>query len=185
MLSLASSDDKFKTSFEIIENGVGVFKGIIDEISQTQVPSYVFSPPRRLLRVDKLLPLTTKMILRTQGGTIYLIGQHGDSETAQGVVFRSFRLFQADEHKFHWQRRVSVQHSVVKLKETENIQDMTPAYIWGSYEPTPEQFDRETHISNETARFITNHPLQRQDRIDGKDVVRVDEQLGLFIATLG
>jgi hypothetical protein len=183
MLSLASTDEKFKTRFEIIENGQGVFAGIIDEISQTQVPSYVFSPPRRLLRVDKLLPLSTKMILRTQGGTIYLIGQHGDSETAQGTVFRSFRLFQSTK-RYHWERRVSRTHPVTGLAMTEDVVNMTPPYIYGSYEPTPEAFDRETHVSIETARFITNQPIQRQDRIDGKDVVRVDEQLGLFIATL-
>jgi hypothetical protein len=183
MLSLASVDEKFKTRFEIIQNGVGVFTGIIDEISQTQVPSYVFSPPRRLLRVDKLLPLSTKMILKTQGGTIYLIGQHGDSETAQGTVFRSFRLFQSTK-LFHWQRRQSKLNAVTNLPETEEMIDMTPPYIYGSYEPTPEAFDRETHVSVETARFITNQPIHRQDRVDGKDVIRVDEQLGLFIATL-
>ena len=183
MLSLDNADERFKTRFEIIENGSGVFSGIIDEISQTQVPSYVFSPPRRLLRVDKLLPINTRMIVRTQGGTVFLIGQHGDSETTQGTVFRSYRMFQATK-RYHWQRRVSTVNKLTKLPETDGVQDMTPPYIWGSYEPTPEQFDRETHVSIETARFITNHPIQRQDRIDGKDVVRVDEQLGLFIATL-
>lgn len=184
MLSLANVDERFKTHFEIIENGVGTFTGIIDEISQTQVPSYVFSPPRRLLRVDRLLPITTKLIIRTQGGTIFLIGQHGDSETTQGTVFRSFRLFQASK-KFHWQRRLSKVEPITGLAETESMEDMTPSHIWGSYEPTPEMFDRQTHVSMETARFITNQPIKRQDRIDGKDVVRVDEQLGLFIATLG
>jgi hypothetical protein len=183
MLSLASVDDKFRTRFEIIQNGAGVFTGIIDEISQTQVPSYVFSPPRRLLRVEKLLPLSTKMILRTQGGTIYLIGQHGDSETAQGTVFRSFRLFQSTK-LFRWERRQATTNIVTGLPETDQMVPMDPALIYGSYEPTPEAFDRETKVSIETARFITNQPIKRQDRIDGKDVIRVDEQLGLFIATL-
>lgn len=183
MLTLDSADEKFKTRFEIIENGTGVFHAIIDEISQNQVPAYVFSLPRRLLRIDKNLPLSTRMILRTQGGTIFLIGRHGDSETFQGTVFRSFRLFEATQ-KYHWQRRVLKANRLTGLAESESLQDMQPAYIWGSYEPTPEAFDRETHVANESARFITNHPIQRQDRVDGKDVIRVDEQLGLFIATL-
>lgn len=183
MLSLGSVDERFKTRFEIIENGSGIFTGIIDEISQTQVPSYVFSPPRRLLRVEKDLPISTTMILRSEGGTVFLIGMHGDSETSQGTVFRSYRLFQAID-RFHWQRRITDSDAVTGLAKTDGLQDMSPSYIWGSYEPTPEQFDRETHVSIETARFITNQPLLRQDRVDGKDVVRVDHQLGLYIATL-
>jgi hypothetical protein len=183
MLNLENVDEKFKTIFEIIENGSGIFKGIIDEISQTQVPAYVFSPPRRLLRVHKNLPISTSMIIKTQGGTIFIVGYNGDSETAQGTVFRSFRLFQSPQ-KFRWQRIQEYIEPVTGLRGDTALQDMNPAYIYGSYEPTPEQFDRETHISIETARFITNQPIRRQDQIDGKNVVRVDHQLGLYIATL-
>lgn len=183
MLSLATSDDKFYTKFEIIENGSGVFSGIIDEISQTQVPAYVFSQPRRLLRIEKNLPVKTNMVLRTQGGTVFLIGENGDSETAQGVVFKSFRLFQAIK-KYHWQIKKSIVEPVTGLKGDEKLIDAPVPYIWGSYEPTPESFDREVKVAVETARFITNHPIQRQDYIEGKNVVRVDYQLGLYIAVL-
>jgi hypothetical protein len=183
MLGFNNIDEKFRTKFEIVENGSGVFTGVIDEISQTQVPSYVFSPPRRLLRVDRRLPLNTTMVLRTNGGTVFLIGHHGDSETNQGTVFRIYRLFEPTK-TYHWQRRTQYVDPVTLLQADDGMHDMSPAYIWGSYEPTPEQFDRETHVSIETARFITNQPIQRQDHLDGKSVVRVDYQLGLYIATL-
>lgn len=183
MLSLKGADERFKTAFEVIENGAGVFTGVIDEISQSQVPSYVFSSPRRLLRIERLLPINTSMVIRTAGGTTYLVGQHGDSESTEGVVFRSFRLFEPTG-RYKWERPVRALEPVTGLKQSESLQPMVPAMIWGSYEPTQEAFDREYHVANETARFITNQPVQRQDRIGGKDVIRVDKQLGLYIATL-
>lgn len=183
MLNLGNADSKFRTRFQVIENGTGVFTGIIDEISQTQVPAYVFSPPRRLLRVNRNLPINTTMVIRTQGGTVFLVGENGDSETAQGTVFRSFRLFQAIK-RYRWQRKSQYIEAVTGLEGDITLVDHGSGFVWGSYEPTPEQFDRETHVSIETARFITNQPLERQDVIDGKNVVRVDYQLGLYIATL-
>lgn len=183
MLSLENADERFKIKFEVIENGLGTFGGVIDEINQVPGSTAVFSAPRRILRVDKLLPINTRMVVRTQGGTVCLVGLHGDSESFQGTVFRSFRLFQAT-NKYSWERRVSEIDTVTQLPKTEGMRPMDPPMIWGSYEPTPELFDREHRVPIETARFITNHPVQRQDRIDGKDVARVDYQLGLYIATL-
>jgi len=184
MLSLRSSDDRFKIRFEIIENGSGVFSGVIDEISQTQVPNYVFSLPRRLLRVDKGLPINTSMVVLSQGGTPYMIGEHGDSEAPEGMVFRSYRLFEPSG-KYSWRRPTKVVDVVTGLPKSDELQNMTPATIWGLYEPNQrEAFDREYYVSTEQASFITNQPIKRQDRIDGKDVIRVDYRLGLYIATL-
>lgn len=184
MLSLRTSDDRFKIKFEIIENGSGIFSGVIDEIAQSQVPNYVFSLPRRLLRVDKGLPINTAMVVRTQGGTPYMIGEHGDSEATEGLVFRSYRLFEPSG-KYSWKRTTKVYDQVTNLLKSEDLVDMEPATIWGLYEPTQrEAFDREYYVSQEQASFITNQPIKRQDRIDGKDVIRVDYRLGLYIATL-
>lgn len=181
MLSLQSADDRFEIEFSVIENGSGTFKGIIDEISQTQAPSYVFSPPRRILRVKPGLVITTSMVIRSAGGTNYLIGAHGDSETAEGTVFRSFRLFET--HTLYTiQRRVTETDDITGLEGDSELEEIDT--IWGTYEPLPEIFDRETRVPTETARFITNYPLQRQDVIDGKSVARIDRQLGLYIATL-
>lgn len=181
MIGLKCIDDQFEIEFSIIENGSGNFKGIIDEISQTQAPSYVFSPPRRILRVNPRLLLSTSMIIRSPGGTTYMMGEHGDSETSEGVVFKSFRLFETHT-RFPVERRTQVVDAFTGLKK-DSVQTQVTT-IWGAYEPLPEVFDREIRVPTETARFITNYPLQRQDIIEGKSVFRVDKQLGLYIATL-
>lgn len=181
MLSLQSIDDKFNITFEILENGSGTFKGIIDEIVMNQAPSFVFVPPRRLLRVPATLPLNTSMIVRSQAGTVYMLGEHGFAESFQGTVFNSFRLFPTHD-RYAIMRRVAVNDAVTGLKKDDSV--IQVATVWGSYEPLPEAFDRETRVAAETARFITNHPIERGDIIDGKRVFRVDKLLGLYIATL-
>lgn len=184
MLSLHGADDRFKIRFDVIENGSGSFHGIIDEISQNQVPNYVFTLSRRLLRVDQGLPLNSSMVIRSAGGTPFLLGEHGDAEATEGVIFRSYRLFQPSG-RYKWERVVRVTDPVTGLLESEGLQEMVPAYIWGSFEPAQrEAFDREYHVSTEQAQFITNQPIRRQDRVEGKDVIRVDFRLGLYIATL-
>lgn len=181
MLSLASIDDKFNIRFEVIENGSGTFGGIIDEIVQNQAPSFIFVPPRRLLRIPAELPVETGMVIRSEGGAIYFTAEHGESETFQGTVFKSFRLFPTHD-KFFLKRRMKTIDVVTNLEVDDEIVDI--ANIWGAYEPQPEAFDRETRVAAETARFITNYAIKREDIIDDKRVFRVDKQLGLYIATL-
>lgn len=181
MLSLASIDDKFNIRFEIIENGSGTFGGIIDEIVMNQAPSFVFVTPRRLLRVPADLPVRSAMVIRSEGGAIYMVGEHGESESFQGTVFKAFRLFPTHE-KWSLKRRLKTTDLVTGLEKDSEIVEV--ALIWGSYEPLQEQFDRETRVAAETARFITNHPIENGDIIAGKRVFRVDKELGLYIATL-
>jgi len=181
MLSLASIDDKFNIRFEIIENGSGVFHGILDEIVMNQAPSFVFVAPRRLLRVPAGLPLNTAMIIKSEAGTNYMLGEHGFAESFQGTVFNAFRLFPTSS-KFALMRSSTRADLVTGLETNDRVEPI--ANIWGSYEPTPEQFDRELRVAAETARFITNHPIERGDIIDDKKVFRVDKELGLYIATL-
>lgn len=181
MITLENVDNRFEIEFSVIQNGSGRFKGVIDEISQTQAPSYVFSQPRRILRVKPGLLISSTMVIRSAGGTNYLIGNHGDSENAEGTIFRSFRLFETHT-LYSLQRRLKVTEPITGLREDTELDEI--AQIWGTYEPLPEMFDRETRVAAETARFITNYPIQRQDVIDNKSVFRVDQQLGLYIATL-
>lgn len=181
MLSLQVIDDKFEIMFTVIDNGSGQFRGIIDEISQTQAPSYVFSPPRRILRVKPGSLVDSAMVIRSAGGTNYLVGEHGDSETHEGKVFKSFRLFET--HTLYPVKRLeTLVEPITNLPSRE--EPVTVATIWGTYEPLPEIFDRELRVPAESARFITNYHLERQDIVDGKQVVRVDQQLGLYIAIL-
>ena len=182
MLSLATISEKFHIQFEILENGEGTFSGIIDEIVMNQAPSFVFVVPRRLLRVPAELPVRSGMVVRSEGGAIYMVGDHGESESFEGTVFKAFRLFPTHERWIVYRRMKTI--DIVTSLPMDEGEPVEVANIWGSYEPLPEQFDRETRVAAETARFITNYALEPGDIVAGKRVFRVDKELGLYIATL-
>lgn len=142
----------------------------------------MFTLPRRLLRVETRMPVTTGMVLRTPEGTVFMVGAHGAAETHQGALYKNFRLFEATG-QFSWQRRGKEIDPATRLPRDSGLQDL-PA-IWGAYEPTPEMFDRQMRTSFEAGRFITTADVQLNDVVDGKKVSRVDVQLGLRICVLG
>lgn len=182
MPSLPRADDRFATPLTVIEGGSGQFRGVITEPSQGEVPSYQFNLPRRLLRVDAATPIAAGMVVRSHDGTVFMIGQHGDSETSHGPAFRSFRLFEASQ-KFSWKRRGKVTDTRTGLTKDSVLADQPE--IWGVYEPSPEMFDRQMRTSFESGRFITNADVQRDDVVNGMKVSRVDIQLGLRLCQLG
>jgi hypothetical protein len=181
MLSLRNVAERFQTRFEIIENGSGTFSGIINEIVLNNPPAGIFNMPNRIVRVAPNLPLLSGMVIRSEAGTVYLVAEHGYSESWEGPIFRAFRIFPTFE-KFAIERQVKQNEVVTGLPKTESLD--TVATVWGIYQPQPEIFDRGTRVSDETGRFITNYPLQRGDMVRGKRVFRVDKELGLYIATL-
>lgn len=182
MPSLQRADDRFSTPLTVLEGGSGQVSGVITEPGQGEVPAYAFNLPRRLLRVDASKPLKAGMVIRASEGTVWMVGQHGDAETYQGAVFRTFRLFEASG-KFKWQKRGKKIDPVTTLPTDAKLIDQPD--VWGSYEPSPEMFDRQMRTSFEGGRFITNANIQRDDIVDGKKVSRVDIQLGLRLVTLG
>lgn len=182
MPSLQSADDRFGTLLTIIEGGSGQFTGIVTEPGQGEVPSYQFNLPRRLLRVSTDLAITPGLVIRTPEGSVYMVARHGDSEGNRGSIFRTFRLFEATE-QFTWRRRSKVIDPVTRLEKDSGLTEQ--GVIWGSYEPSPEMFDRQLRTTFETARFITNAQVQKDDVVNGMKVSRVDNQLGLKLVTLG
>jgi hypothetical protein len=182
MPSLHNADDRFGTLLTVIEGGSGDFTGIVSEPGQGEVPSYQFNLPRRLLRVNSGLPLQTGMVVRSPEGTTWMLAKHGDSEVHSGALFRNFRLFEATQ-QFSWEKRGKVIDPITRLPKDAGM--VAQPDIWGSYEPSPEMFDRQMRTSFEAGRFITTADVKRDDIVDGKKVSRVDIQLGLRLCTLG
>lgn len=179
---LSATDQRFLVTFDIIEGGSGQFKGIISEPGQGEVPSFQFNLPRRLLRIQTGLPVVAAMVIRDQSGGVYMLGEHGTSETHGTTLFRNYRLFEAPQ-QYDWQTRGKSIDPVTRLQTDTGL--TPPIRIWGVYEPSPERFDRTTHVSFEAGRFITNRVIKRDDLVDGRKVNRVDNQLGLSLAVLG
>jgi hypothetical protein len=182
MPSLQRADDRFGTPLTVLEGGSGQFTGVITEPNQGEVPAYLFNLPRRLLRVSASLPVKPGMVVRGTGGTVWMLGEHGDAETNQGIIFRSLVMFEATQ-QFTWQKRSKVKDKITGLDKDAGL--VAQPSIWGCYEPSPEMFDRQLHSNFETARLITTADVQRDDVVNGMKVNRVDVQLGVRIVTLG
>lgn len=182
MPSLQRADDRFGTPLTVVDGGSGRITGVVSEPGQGEVPSYQFNLPRRLLRVDIRSPLKAGMVVKSREGTIWMIGSHGDAETYDGTLFRTFRMFEATQ-KFKWEKRGKAIDPVTRLPKDTGL--VAQPEIWGVYEPSPEMFDRQMRTTFEGGRFITNAPIERDDVVDGKKVSRVDIQLGLRLAQLG
>lgn len=182
MPSLHNPTSRFSTGFTITQGGSGHFQGVLTEPNQGETPSYQFNLPRRLLRVPQTLPLKSGSLLKSDGGSIYMVGDHGDAESYRGVLFRTFRLFEADR-QLEWLQRGKGVDPVTRLPRDTGL--VSKGMIWGAYEPSPEMFDRQVRVSFEQARWITTADVQLDDVVDGMKVARVDIQLGLRLVNLG
>jgi len=179
MPSLQKADDRFMRRYEIIENGSGFFRGVIDEPKQGQVPVYQFVTDRRLLRVNPGVPVEAGMVIRTGNGSVFIVGRHGDAEE----IYDSFRLVEPTG-RYEWGRRSKTVDAITGLEGDSGV--VSQGLIWGSYEPAAtEMFDRQIRMGFETGRFVTNKPVALDDIVDGKRVTRADRQLGLYVLTIG
>lgn len=178
MPSLRKANDRFTHRLEIIEGGSGFFQGIIDDPVQGALPSYQFTNGRRILRVNPHAPIDAGIVIKTKGGSTYVVGDLGDADE----IFQSYRLFEVTG-KYLWQSRGKTIDPVTKLPQDSGL--VSKGMIWGAYEPiSREVFDRQLNINNESGNFITTAKVQRDDVIDGKRVTRVDHVLGIQLAVL-
>src|SRR5205085_10806939 len=122
MPSLQRADDRFGTPLSIIEGGSGQFTGVMTEPNQGEVPAYLFNLPRRLLRVSASMPVTPGMVVRTSNGKAWMLGEHGDAETSQGIIFKSLVMFEATQ-QFTWQKRGQVKDVVTGLDKDTALGD--------------------------------------------------------------
>lgn len=182
MTLLSQADARFHSPFEIVEGGRGIFRGILSDPAQGGVPAFQFNLPRRLLRVAPGVPLHVGAVVKGPGGSTYMVGQHAPASRLGSVTYQNFRLIETTG-RYSWKGRGKTVDPITRLPR-----DTGPTLkgeLWGAYEPAAEVFDRAIRTQFETARFITNREVSLEDEIDGKKVTRCDEQLGLYIVSLG
>src|SRR3546814_13312572 len=81
-----------------------LFRSVITETDQNQVPSYIFVSPRHVLRTRHPSAVRLGMVVRTQNGEVFIVGDNGPGEHAQGILWERFRLFRATG-QMSWTRR--------------------------------------------------------------------------------
>jgi hypothetical protein len=182
MVSLTSVGRRFEVPFAVIEGGTGVITAILSETDQNSQPSYVFVQPRHVLRTTAPTALRAGMVIRSPGGSPFIVGLNGPSEQREGTLWDSFRLFEPTG-RYALSRRTKVLDPIAKQYKEGPVQQI--GTIWSAMEPLDrEQADREMRVNFEQRRFITGSMVAPGDLIDNRTVTKVDRQLGLAIGVL-
>ncbi|MGN6820277.1 MAG: hypothetical protein ACTHJR_16560 [Sphingomonas sp.] len=173
---------RFEVPFTVVQGGSGQVNAILSETDQQAQPSYIFVQPRHVLRTDFPTGLRSGMVVRAPGGQVFICGDNGPSETHEGTIWQSFRLFEPTG-KYLWQRRMKVIDPITRLPMDDSLQ--TLGTIYAAIEPIDrEAFDRQIRVNFEQVRFITGSPVQDDDLIDNRAITKVDKQLGCYIGVL-
>lgn len=179
MLSLKTVGRAFETPLEIVGGGSGTVLAVIGETDQTQIPSYVFVPPRQLARVVFPTALRPRHVVRTPSGNQYIVAENGPSEQVEGVLWQSFRLFEVTHHLM-WSRRQTILDTVTRLPKEGNIEEL--GVIPLALEPTDREVDeRRLSTQIEMARYLAAADVKADDLIGEHRVVRADTTLGITI----
>lgn len=182
MVSLKSVQKRFETTFEVIEGGSGFVSVVVSEAEQSSQPVYIFVQPRHVLRVRLPSALTVGMVVRSPAGDIYIVGDNGSSETSKGVLWQSFRLFEA-QRQVRWERRVQLVDPVTMLERDSHLELI--GNPWVAVEPLEREIlDRKVHASIEQSRFIAGAEVLADDLLDGRPVTKADTMLGVRVGVI-
>lgn len=183
MVSLKTVGQRFNTRFQVVSGGSGEVRAELTETEQTSQPSYIFVQPRHILRVSYPTLLRPGMVVQSQIGSKFILGDNGPSETHRGTIWQSFRLFEPTGF-YEWKRRVKTMDPITNTEQDAGQLQLI-GMIWAALEPLDRmQFDREIHRQFEQRRFITGAEVLQDDLIDNHAITKVDKQLGISIGTL-
>lgn len=182
MVSLTSVSHRFLLPFVLVEGGRGVIMATVSETEQSSQPSYVFVRPRHVLRTTLPTALKTGMVLRSPSGALFIVGDNGPSETREGTLWQSYRVFEPTG-RYLWQSRTKVLDPITKVEGEGPL--VNRGYVYAAVEAMDRlQSDREMRQSFDQVRFITGAAVKDDDLFDNRRVTKVDRQLGLAIGTL-
>jgi hypothetical protein len=179
MLSLQTVGRAFEVPLKIIGNGSGTVMAVMGETDQTQIPSYVFVPPRQLARVVYPTALKPRHVVETPSGLQFIVAENGPSEHVEGILWQSLRMFRVTHH-LQWTRRTKVIDPVTRLSTEGPPQNM--GVIPLALEPTDREVDeRRLSTQIEMARYLSAEDIRSDDLLGEHRVVRADEILGITI----
>lgn len=183
MPSLSNSARRFEIPVEDLTAGAS-FPATLTEPQPTNPPAFQFTNERRLLRVRDGVADPVGHVIRTPAGERFVVADHGYSESrGTKVIFRSYRLYEVT-HELTWERRQKLLDPVTKVERDVGYVAVAPGVALGAYETEREVLDRGLRTNFEAGRFITNAPVLLDDRLGGRQVVRVDKLLSIWICEL-
>lgn len=183
MPSLSDTARRFEIPLDDVTAGTS-FLATLTEPQPTNPPAFQFTNERRLLRVRDGVADPVGHVVETPAGERFVVADHGYSESrGTRVIFRSYRLYQVT-HELTWERRQKLIDPVTKVERDVGYVPVGTGTVLGAYETEREVLDRGLRSNFEAGRFITNAAVQREDRLGGRQVVRVDRLLSIWICEL-
>lgn len=136
--------------------------------------------PRRLLQVKPECPVHVGDVISNSSGTMYICADHGEG-WREVPIYRQFKLYQVDQI-YPWKRATITTDTLTGLKKsTGSFTSLGSAYC--SIEPASPERDA-FKIPEAQAEIVTSSAIQLGDILGPWEVVRVDQQLGVYSATV-
>lgn len=180
MPSLASAGRRWDTEYLIEESGV-TFRGVLDQPdSSREPPSFQFNRPRRLLQVLKDSLVKARDVILTPSGQRFLVASPTVAEAYSATLYRVHRLFEVTD-QVAWSRKVTVSDLLTGQPREDRPNPLGELYV--CIEPMRrEDIDRQTHIWQDRMMCVMGVVPQLGDILGGREVKRINEQLGLTFA---
>lgn len=154
------------------ENGIDIPMSI-QRVQDGDDPDLDFRSPRYIGKVRS-------QSMAQPGAVIDYLGEkYILTQRAKTPDYRTFWLFKADR-LITWKRPGAVVDAVTGLTRSTTLTTM--GTTWASWEIMSRQpIDRQLGISNEVSRLIVTVPVQLNDVLDGQQVKRVNDSMGVRI----
>lgn len=174
MRNLAGAGAPFRSLMRK-EDG-GSFLGTIMPASDAAGAAADYSAVRLVLRTSAAANVGLRDVISTLGGPKYFVAEH---YTADGDWI-SWRLFAA-EKQMAWTRTGVAVDTLTGLQKA-GVTPTALGSIWVASDIERRMFaDRGLKIPVERLLLMTNKPVLEGDFLDGKQVVRANFELGMYI----
>lgn len=182
MPSLVTAGRRWDSEYLIEGSGVA-FRGVMDQPdSSREPPSFQFNRPRRLLQVPKDSLVQTRDVIVSPSGQRFLVASQTAAEAGSKILYRVHRLFEVTD-QVAWSRKVTVTDLLTGQPREDRPNPLGEIYV--CIEPMRrEDVDRQTHIWQDRMMCVMGVIPQLGDILDGREVKRINEQLGLTFAEI-
>ena len=181
MPSLESCGARFDSVFTILSND-RTFKGVLETPLDREPPAFLWVENRRLLTVKRDCIVQLRDVITSRAGEIYAVGASTYAEYGASILYRTHRLFEMNT-QVAWSRQYKTVDPLTGLEKESSTNDL--GTVWVAMEYTNrEDVGRASHIWQERVVCISASELQEGDRIDNREVIRSNVQLGLTVAEL-
>lgn len=179
MVSLATVVQRFFSTYKRTD-GLP-FQGHIFSATEGDFSATLWSYEALLLHVSPDSPIRARDEIYDTFWRRFLVCEHGGSQLQDKLLYRSYRLVQLT-HEMTWSR-VTTRLDPLTQEARGDSKELL-GKIWVSKEPDGGRADGRIMIHDDAFRIITGHDVKLNDRLDGMQVRRVDDVIGVKLIEL-